>query len=87
MLEARIGCSAPQVRIDSLINPPLLKQAGQILHFDSTLDVYKRQVCMRLYMIRHRIFVVVMLWILNDKDVYKRQGQGGVQRTQLSYVF
>ena len=37
MLEARIGCSAPQVRIDSLINPPLLKQAGQILHFDSTL--------------------------------------------------
>lgn len=36
-LEARIGYSAPQVRIDSLINPPLLKQAGQILRFDRNL--------------------------------------------------
>lgn len=36
-LEARIGCQVPQLRIDSLINPPLLKQAGQILRFDRTL--------------------------------------------------
>lgn len=36
-LEARMDCPAPQERIDSLINPPLLKQAGQILRFDRTL--------------------------------------------------
>lgn len=37
LLEARIDCSILQERIDSLINPPLLKQAGQILRFDRTL--------------------------------------------------
>ncbi|WP_195406952.1 DUF1573 domain-containing protein [Bacteroides congonensis] len=37
LFEARIDCSILQERIDSLINPPLLKQAGQILRFDRTL--------------------------------------------------
>ena len=38
MLEARIGCSAPQVRIDSLINPPLLKQTYNPNNHPGTID-------------------------------------------------
>lgn len=36
-VEARNLCSAPQEKIDTLINPPLIEHAEQILRFDKTL--------------------------------------------------